>query len=78
MVKQDPPNNGVLVDVGALGVNVEAANGFDIGFTSGLAYGIFTVGGAQRLYSVNLITNAVTAGTTFTTAARGFTLGLGF
>jgi len=78
LVKQDPPNNGVLVDVGALGVNVEAANGFDIGSTSGLAYGIFTVGGVQRLYLVNLTTGASTAGATFTTAARGFTLGLGF
>ena len=78
LVKQDPPNNGVLVDVGALGVNVEAANGFDIGSTSGLAYGIFTVGGVQRLYLVNLTTGATTAGATFTTAARGFTLGLGF
>jgi len=78
LVKQDPPNNGVLVDVGALGVNVEAANGFDIGSTSGLAYGIFTVGGVQRLYLVNLTTGAATAGATFTTAARGFTLGLGF
>ena len=78
LVKQDPPNNGVLVDVGALGINVEAANGFDIGSKSGLAYGIFTVGGVQRLYSVNLTTGAATAGATFTTAARGFTLGLGF
>jgi len=78
LVKQDPPNNGVLVDVGALGVNVEAANGLDIGSTSGLAYGIFTVGGVQRLYSVNLTTGAATAGATFTTASRGFTLGLGF
>ncbi|RZL46879.1 MAG: DUF4394 domain-containing protein [Pedobacter sp.] len=78
LVKQDPPNNGVLVDVGALGVNVEAANGFDIGSTSGMAYGIFTVGGVQKLYSVNLTTGAATAGATFTTSARAFTLGLGF
>lgn len=78
LVKQDPPNNGVLVDVGALGVNVEAANGFDIGSTSGLAYGIFTVAGVQKLYSVNLTTGTATAGATFATSARGFTLGLGF
>lgn len=78
LVKQDPPNSGGLVDVGALGINVEAANGFDIGSTSGLAYGIFTVGTVQRLYSVNLTTGAATAGATFTTPSRGFTLGLGF
>jgi hypothetical protein len=78
LYKQDPPNNGVLVDVGALGVNVESTNGFDIGSTSGVAYGIFTVAGTQKLYSVNLTTGAATAGATITTAARGFTLGLGF
>jgi hypothetical protein len=78
LVKQDPPNTGGLVDVGALGINVEAANGFDIGSTSGLAYGIFTVGTVQRLYSVNLTTGAATAGATFATPSRGFTLGLGF
>ncbi len=78
LYKQDPPNNGTLVDVGALGVNVEANSGFDIGGTSGLAYGIFTVGGVQKLYTVNLTTGAATAGATITTAVRGFTLGLGF
>ena len=78
LVRQDPPNSGGIVDVGALGVNVEAANGFDIGSTSNMAYGIFTVAGTQRLYSVNLTTGAATAGATITTAARGFTLGLGF
>ncbi|TKC13045.1 DUF4394 domain-containing protein [Pedobacter polaris] len=78
LYKQDPPNNGVLVDIGALGVNVEATNGFDIGSTSGLAYGIFTVAGVQKLYAVNLTSGAATAGATITAAARGFTLGLGF
>ncbi|WP_316827242.1 DUF4394 domain-containing protein [Pedobacter miscanthi] len=78
LYKQDPPNNGTLVDVGMLGVNVEANSGFDIGGTSGIAYGIFTVGGVQKLYTVNLTTGAATAGATITTAVRGFTLGLGF
>lgn len=78
LYKQDPPNNGTLVDVGALGVNVEANNGFDIGGTSGLAYGIFTVSGTQKLYSINLTTGVATAGATIATPVRGFTLGLGF
>ncbi|RYD79849.1 MAG: DUF4394 domain-containing protein [Sphingobacteriales bacterium] len=78
LYKQDPPNNGTLVDVGALGFNVETNNGFDIGGTSGLAYGIFTVAGTQKLYSVNLTTGAATAGATIATPVRGFTLGLGF
>ncbi len=75
---QNPPNNGTLVDVGSLGVNVDAANGFDIGGTSGIAYGIFTVAGAQKIYTVNLTTGAATAGAVFPQAVRGFTLGLGF
>jgi len=78
LYKQDPPNAGTLVDVGPLGINIEANSGFDIGGTSGLAYGIFTVGGVQKLYSVNLTTGAATAGATISTAVRGFTLGLGF
>lgn len=78
LYRQTPPNDGVLVDVGPLGVNVEANNGFDIGGTSGLAYGLFTVGGTQRIYSVNLTTGAATAGPTITNASRGFALGLGF
>lgn len=77
LVKQDPPNNGTIVDVGALGINVEAANGFDIGGGSGTAYGIFTVAGASRFYTINLTTGAATAGTAFSQGVRGFTLGLG-
>ena len=78
LYQQIPPNDGVLVDVGPLGINIEANNGFDIGSTSGLAYGIFTVGGMQRLYRVNLTTGAATAGAVINTPAKGFTLGLGF
>ncbi|UKT65623.1 DUF4394 domain-containing protein [Pedobacter mucosus] len=78
LYRQDPPNNGTLVDVGPLGINVEATSGFDIGGTSGIAYGIFTVGTTQRLYSVNLTTGTATGISTITTPVRGFTLGLGF
>lgn len=78
LYKQDPPNNGTLVDVGALGINVENTNGFDIGGSSGIAYGIFTVGAAQRVYTVNLATGATTPGATINTAVRAFALGLGF
>ncbi|RYG18281.1 MAG: DUF4394 domain-containing protein [Chitinophagaceae bacterium] len=78
LYKQDPPNNGVLVDVGSLGINIESSNGFDIGGTSGMAYGIFTVGTTQRFYTVNLTTGAATAGATLTTSVRAFAVGLGF
>lgn len=78
LYKQDPPNAGSLVDVGALGINIENTNGFDIGGTSGMAYGIFTVGTTQKLYTINLTSGAATGGITFNTQVRGFTLGLGF
>lgn len=77
LYRQDPPNLGTLVDVGALGVNVEAANGFDIGSTSGIAYGLFTVSGIQKIYTVNLTTGMATALGTIATPARAFTLGIG-
>jgi len=78
LVRQDNPNMGVLVDIGALGINVESTNGFDIGGTSGAAYGLFTVGGTQRVYSINLSTGVATAGATIANPARAFALGLGF
>ena len=78
LYKQDPPNMGTLVEIGALGVNVDAANGFDIGGTSGTAYAILTVGGTTKVYTINLTTGAATAGVDFSKSVKGFALGLGF
>ncbi|MCY7351841.1 MAG: DUF4394 domain-containing protein [Cytophagaceae bacterium] len=79
LVKQDPlPNGGILVDVGPLKMNIEASNGFDITGTTGIAYGIFRVGGASSLYMVNLTSGAATKIADFPVATRGFTVGLGF
>lgn len=78
LYRQDPPNAGTLVEVGSLGVNVEAANGFDIGSTSGRAFAVLTSGGSAKLYDINITTGAVTALSGFPTAVRGFTIGLGF
>lgn len=78
LVRQDNPNLGTLVEIGALGINIESNNGFDIGGTSGMAYGLFTVGGVQKIYNINLTTGVATAGGTIANSARGFTLGLGF
>ncbi len=75
---QNPPNAGTLVEVGSLNINVEAANGFDIGSTSGIAYGVFTVAGIQSLHTINLTTGAATKIGDFSKAVRGFTVGLGF
>lgn len=78
LFKQIPPNDGTLVEVGSLGINVESANGFDIGSTSGIAYGIFTVGGKTAIYKVDLTTGATTKLIDFNTKVKGFTIGLGF
>ena len=78
LLKQDPPNNGTLVDVGPLGVTAAAANGFDIGSTSGTAYALLTVGGTTKVYTINLTTGNATAGATLTGNVKGFALGLGF
>jgi len=75
---QNPPNNGTLVEVGNLGVNVEAANGFDIGGTSNTPYALLTSGGSTKLYRINPNTGAATATGDFNGSATGFALGLGF
>jgi hypothetical protein len=75
---QNPPNNGTLVEIGSLGVDVESTNGFDIGSTSGIAYGIFKVGAAQGLYTINITTGMATKLIDFPKTVKGFTMGLGF
>lgn len=80
LVRQNPPNNGTLVPIGALGLQIEGANGFDIGGTSGIGYAMLRSGGATRLYTINLMTGAATPISTFTANAtiRGLAVGLGF
>ena len=80
LFKQDPPNAGALVNVGPLGVDVESANGFDIGGTSGIAYALLRSAGVTKVYTINLTTGAATAGAALpgNATVRGFTLGLGF
>ena len=75
---QNPPNAGTLVEVGNLGVNVEAANGFDIGGTSGTAYALLTSGGSTMLYRINTSTGAASSTGNFSSAANGLAVGLGF
>ncbi|MFD2519954.1 DUF4394 domain-containing protein [Emticicia soli] len=76
--KQDPPNAGTQVEVGNLGVNTEAANGFDIGSRSGMAWAILKVGDKSGLYSINLTSGAATKAMDLPNTARAFTVGLGF
>ncbi|MET0243759.1 MAG: DUF4394 domain-containing protein [Flavitalea sp.] len=78
LYKQDPPNDGTLTAVGPLGIDVNAANGFDIGSTSGTSYALLTTSAGTKLYSVSLTTGTATVIRDFPFEARGFTLGLGF
>jgi hypothetical protein len=75
---QSPPNNGTLAQIGALGINVDAANGFDIGGTSNMAYGLFTSGSSTQLYSINLSSGSAKSKREFTGTVNGLAIGLGF
>lgn len=77
LYKQNPPNSGGLERVGALGVDVDAANGFDIGGTTGMAYALLTVNGSTGLYSINLTSGAATKVSDFAGHIKGFALGFG-
>ena len=59
---QNPPNNGTLVLVGALGFDTVAVTGFDISGTSGLAFASLTNGDTAEssFYGINLATGAAT------------------
>ena len=78
LTRQDPPNNGTQVDVGALGINVEAVSGFDITSRSGVGYATLKVGSNSALYTINLTTGAATKVADMPTTVRAFAVGLGF
>lgn len=77
LFKQNPPNDGVLVQVGALGFDVEQGAGFDISALNNQAYGIFTVSGQARFFGINLSTGAATSLGNFPKPVKGFALGMG-
>ncbi len=54
------PNTGQLFTVGSLGVDTNMVVGFDITDRTNNAYAALNVGGAQRLYTVNLISGGAT------------------
>ena len=59
---QNPPNNGTLVTVGPLGIDIGDNTGFDISSVDGIAYASVQVGqnASSQLYTVNLTTGAAT------------------
>ncbi len=75
---QNPPNAGTLVDVGPLGINITADNGFDIGGTSNTAYALVTIATFSKVVSINLATGAVTPLADYPALTKGFAVGLGF
>jgi hypothetical protein len=75
---QSPPNNGTLIGEKSLGRDIDSSNGFDIGGSSNMAYGLFTTGGQTSLYSVNLANGAVMSLGNFGSNVSGFAIGLGF
>jgi hypothetical protein len=78
LYEQNPPNNGTLVEIGALGVDITSANGFDIGGTSNKAWLLATSGGMTKIYAVNTTTGAATQPVNFPVAVKGFAVGPGF
>ena len=58
LYRQDPPNNGTLVSVGSLNLNLSGDGGFDIDAKTGTALGLYTVNGNPTLFTVDLSTGA--------------------
>jgi hypothetical protein len=78
LTKQDPPNNGTQVEVGALGINVEAVSGFDITSRSGVGYAALKVADKSSIYTINLISGTATKLADLPSSVRAFAVGTGF
>ncbi|TGD83307.1 DUF4394 domain-containing protein [Hymenobacter wooponensis] len=78
LYRQDPPNAGTLVSIGALGVNTTGVNGFDIGGTSGTGFAVLTVGTTASVYTINLTSGAATKGADLPKPLQAMAVGLGF
>ena len=78
LYRQDPPNNGTLVEIGNLNAMIEAQNGFDIGGYSNSGYGLFTAGGVTKVYIININSGSAMATKDFPNKVKGFAVGLGF
>ncbi|WP_373523911.1 DUF4394 domain-containing protein [Aquiflexum sp.] len=78
LFKQDPPNDGVLVAVGDLGIDFKDENGFDIGGSSNAAFALLKVGEKTGVYSINLSTGQATRISDFDIHVTAMAVGLGF
>ncbi len=61
LVIQNPPNNGTLNTVGALGVDIANGSDLDISAAGGTAFAALTVGATPSLYRINLAPGAATS-----------------
>ncbi|GAB3169124.1 hypothetical protein GCM10027291_19120 [Telluribacter humicola] len=77
LFKQDPPNAGGLQEIGSLGISVEAANGFDIGGTTGDAYAFLTTTSGTGFYKISLMTGSTSQIGSLPVGVKGFALGFG-
>ncbi|ALJ00040.1 DUF4394 domain-containing protein [Rufibacter tibetensis] len=75
---QSPPNDGVQVMKGSLGVATGPNNGFDIGGVTGTALALLQTGGQSGIYRINLSTGTATKVSSLSRMPMSFALGLGF
>ncbi len=75
---QNPPNAGTSVEVGNLGVTIDAQNGFDIGGKSNNAFALLTINNVTKVYSINTTTGAATAGSDYPNKVAAMAVGIGF
>ena len=75
---QTPPNNGTLVEVGNLGIDINNNNGFDISSRTNTAYLIATLSGSTNLFTVSTTSGVASSPTIFPMAVKGFSIGTGF
>jgi hypothetical protein len=78
LYRQDPPNDGGLVEIGALGIDFTAENGFDIGGMSDMAFALLTVDGMTGVYSINISNGEANKVADFNVSATAMAVGLGF
>lgn len=78
LFRQDPPNNGTLVSIGSLGINIDADSGFDIGGNSATAFALLKVNNVTAIYSINTATGAATKVSDINIQATAMAVGLGF
>lgn len=78
LYKQMPPNDGVLVPVGTLGVSATGQNGFDIGGNSDSAFAVLTVGSVTGVYRINPMTGTATKVSDLNFTPTAMAVGLGF